>query len=1517
MFLLTKFTNKKRGNVTLRLKWNDDKEDGKSVKKIFVLGRMFKLSGDKGKVEHTIDIEKDGLSNFDTLIEQGIIDLGTKRREGGKNSSNKIFADYLGSRNDNDDMQIKVKKGGVFTARRRRKARGRRGGRSTFDLEFIYNDSQQTRGALREEITRQGLSDEEVSIQRQVIFNTKEYINKSNRDKLFRVNSVDGGKLGDFYKDNAVTPFNPLELDADFSKIKKSNSSGTSKPQVKFVTRSGVPKLKIIGAGKVKVGFKLKVNDNLTTSGVFARQVDIQSDTGLIQLKRNISERKTFGGRGPDRISLVGSEEETLFGVGEFTGGQEYDIKMIQGSAGSGFKTSDKTVVFDDDIGDGIDENGLLNIDFITNLNPKSESSVYDTNDYAGTYNIVWRNVVFPVTGNYQIEIEVDDEVELQIGNSKKGTGYVELRKVGFTESGRPTGKSVFTEEIEKGEYNIRAALKQKAGKPIIDGNPMGVAINIKVLYGSVDEEVIVRKSWNENPFGVALTINAPVPPVPTEPIPPHDGPCPPSPFWHTRYQNVPREKDWFPVNHRNEDGSRTWSRFMNRYAVSPILPLDTKGSGSNGGVFTTRWDVDIPYQGYYTLKGASDNSATVRFIQGNSFLPVSFVLDGFKTEKKDLKPHKVFLTEGKASIEIALRQGIITQTKNVLTKVFHTADWVAKPTDKGVRKVPVDFNVFGAATNTNRQIKFIFNEIDGPHKFTVENVQTNKTSEKREYKVKLGVDYNVTAVVTGKPPTNQKVKVEMPITYNLDNPSSFGYNVINSGSTIEFDDNANDGFDTNSSLKIVSKSPGVTARFSSDSKKLIVNGPDGSDISIRFKWNDRSTSGRVFKTIEIGGALFKQDGTSGDQTKTIKIGSTADVVTVDSTKLEQGVLRNGQFGKVKGAKESGQGNPSNTIFADYIQSANDDNDMQIQCEEGKFTPSNKSRVFGDRGRGTWDLTYRLDKTVQTVNEINEVDGATYKSRRNRVDQSGVILQPKLATYKRGKLGRRLSPFFKEGKDATKEIQGKTWEMTWENVNFPITGDYTFEAEADDRLFIDINDQRIGLVRGGSVNRFAARITKGEKKVKLTLTNLKFPRTSFRENPTYAAVKITCLVPEQILDERSWRVNPTGVSAVLIPPPCRRAVGGIGTVPQIIVTDPGGGFNPPPIIDVTPIIPPERDISVSPPTFGGNIGDVPTIIPPPPDVPTLTTNLETLITTGIGTGTPSDGDGDGFGGGSSAGIGTEGTSSGIAGTSQIPGQLVIVGIHTLSSGIGYTDGDRLTITPGDGGGDPIEVPISTGEFGRIVEISIPRPPVTGGGDDGGESGGDGGAGAGGGGTGDGKGTGGGTGGVPGEGDPRLGGGISGGGITVEPPPPFVTTTDEGIPITVPQPPVIPPQTRTPIIDIISPTGVGFKGVPIYELVLDPLDPEPGTVIQITDLVGLKQTGYVQGRAYYGEVYYENGIRFAGRYKTAGTPIQVFDTLLESIEGEVTTRPSAIQRSGTDVTNNDPRLNIPGTPENLS
>ena len=98
--------------------------------------------------------------------------------------------------------------------------------------------------------------------------------------------------------------------------------------------------------------------------------------------------------------------------------------------------------------------------------------------------------------------------------------------------------------------------------------------------------------------------------------------------------------------------------------------------------------------------------------------------------------------------------------------------------------------------------------------------------------------------------------------------------------------------------------------------------------------------------------------------------------------------------------------------------------------------------------------------------------------------------------------------------------------------------------------------------------------------------------------------------------------------------------------------------------------------------------------------------------------------------------------------------------------------------------------------------------------------------------------------------------------------------------------------------------------------VDTPEVDPETVIQVTDLAGLKQTGYIEGRAYYGEVFFKDGVPFAGRYETAGRLIQVYATLQESIDAEVTTRPSAIQRSGTDVNSNNPRLNIPGTPDNL-
>ena len=125
-------------------------------------------------------------------------------------------------------------------------------------------------------------------------------------------------------------------------------------------------------------------------------------------------------------------------------------------------------------------------------------------------------------------------------------------------------------------------------------------------------------------------------------------------------------------------------------------------------------------------------------------------------------------------------------------------------------------------------------------------------------------------------------------------------------------------------------------------------------------------------------------------------------------------------------------------------------------------------------------------------------------------------------------------------------------------------------------------------------------------------------------------------------------------------------------------------------------------------------------------------------------------------------------------------------------------------------------------------------------------------------------------------------------------------------------------TRTPRITIPSETGVNATFRPQFRVVRDPIviDPEQ-TILQVTDLAGLKQTGYVDGRAYYGAVFYQEGVRYAGYYQTPGQLVQVYDTLQESIDAQVITPTSAIIRQGTDIRSNDPRLNIPGTPDEIN
>lgn len=87
------------------------------------------------------------------------------------------------------------------------------------------------------------------------------------------------------------------------------------------------------------------------------------------------------------------------------------------------------------------------------------------------------------------------------------------------------------------------------------------------------------------------------------------------------------------------------------------------------------------------------------------------------------------------------------------------------------------------------------------------------------------------------------------------------------------------------------------------------------------------------------------------------------------------------------------------------------------------------------------------------------------------------------------------------------------------------------------------------------------------------------------------------------------------------------------------------------------------------------------------------------------------------------------------------------------------------------------------------------------------------------------------------------------------------------------------------ICIHSKTGVNAELIPIFDVVRDPITPEQvrdlRKVVQVYDLVGLNVQGYVDGRPYYGKVYYDNEVKFAGVPGTS-KPIRVYDTKTESI-----------------------------------
>ena len=383
---------------------------------------------------------------------------------------------------------------------------------------------------------------------------------------------------------------------------------------------------------------------------------------------------------------MSGKEKEFITGSGTFTGGGTYLIRVIGGSPTSGFQPIDKTTVgFDDDINNGYDENGLLRI---TNVRVIQESDArYETKQnqvtkvikkypvlpnastdaYAGVHTINWQNVNFPYDGNYTISTMVDNNARVFITN--RDGDEVIIDKKGFEVSLRgagniygSTGKSVDARFFKKGNYNIRVELEQLPGNPLAKGNPMAIAMTILSPKPQApfqqEREIIVQQSWVTNPMGVALKIDPPSPPIPQEPIPKAPGRCPNNPIWSTRFPGG--QETWYPVTHANEDGSKIWSKFMNRFAMSPVPPLSSAGSAKGGTVYSNSWNIEVPYDGFYGMKGTVDNGGRILVdgkvvLQGGYSSGTQFSgpnnLENFSSEAP--KTVKFPLTEGNHTITV------------------------------------------------------------------------------------------------------------------------------------------------------------------------------------------------------------------------------------------------------------------------------------------------------------------------------------------------------------------------------------------------------------------------------------------------------------------------------------------------------------------------------------------------------------------------------------------------------------------------------------------------------------------------------------------------------------------------------------------------------------------------------------------------------------------------------------------------------------------------------------------------
>ena len=321
------------------------------------------------------------------------------------------------------------------------------------------------------------------------------------------------------------------------------------------------------------------------------------------------------------------------------------------------------------------------------------------SDDYAGTHTMRWYDLDFPVDGNYDVEVAVDDNVTLRFIDRDGAETRIDKR--GFTapveSGGVSTGKSVDVKFFKAGKYQLFADLFQRSGKRLAKGNPMVLAVRVSASF--IERTRVVKQSWNENPMGAAVTIDAPPVPRLELPVPKAPGRCPNNPFWTTRF---PGSEYWYPVVVPGR-----WGKFQNKHAISPLPPLAAQSTDGGGIVYTNNWDIDVPYPGFFGLRATADNGGRI-LIDGVEVLKGGYGYGGRSGESVEHfrnapKTKNVFIDQGKHVITVELKNEDTEERQAFRQNIFNTADWVVAqpPPSEGENEI-----IYVELNKSNKKIK-------------------------------------------------------------------------------------------------------------------------------------------------------------------------------------------------------------------------------------------------------------------------------------------------------------------------------------------------------------------------------------------------------------------------------------------------------------------------------------------------------------------------------------------------------------------------------------------------------------------------------------------------------------------------------------------------------------------------------------------------------------------------------------------------------------------------------------------